>query len=254
MTIWNLIAIFDPLEQFDVIKLLPSISYSLTNLTLILLLNLALIAFFVYATIYPNQSQTIAPHVLADGVRSVFDLVAGLAESNIRVSKQVYFPILLYIFVVILMSNLLGMIPFSYTVTSSFIWTFFVSLALFIGLNLLGIYQHAYAIFAFGMPTGSPLILAPLIAAVEFISYFSRIFSLSIRLFANMMAGHTLLKILIGFSWTMINSQALFAVLALLPWIVVTLVMGLEFVISFLQAYVFVVLICLYIHDIIQLH
>jgi len=244
----------DPLEQFDILKLIPTITYSPTNLTVVLLLNLALIGFFIYVAIYPKQSQTVVPSVLADGVRSVFDLVAGLAESNIRISKQVYFPVLLYIFLVILVSNLVGMIPFSYTVTSSFIWTFFVSLALFTGLNILGIYQHAYAIFGFGVPTGSPLILAPLIAAVEFISYFSRIFSLSIRLFANMMAGHTLLKILIGFSWTMINSQALLAVVALLPWVVVTLVMALEFVISFLQAYVFVVLICLYIHDVVQLH
>jgi F-type H+-transporting ATPase subunit a len=104
------------------------------------------------------------------------------------------------------------------------------------------------------MPAGAPLILAPLIAAVEFISYFSRVFSLAIRLFANMMAGHTLLKILIGFSWTMLNAHTLLMVVALLPWVVVTLVMALEFVISFLQAYVFVVLICLYIHDVVQLH
>lgn len=94
----------------------------------------------------------------------------------------------------------MGLIPFSYTITSSFAFTFYLSLSLFIGINILGIYQHSYAIFAFGLPNGSPLPLAPLIAVVELISYFSRIFSLSIRLFANMMAGHTLLKILIGFS------------------------------------------------------
>jgi F-type H+-transporting ATPase subunit a len=246
--------ILDPLEQFDVIKLLPTISYTLTNLTFILFLNLLLISSFIYATLYSNQSHSLSPSIIAYGVRTVFNLVAGLAESNIRLSKQVYFPILLYVFVLILVSNLVGMIPFSYTVTSSFIWTFFISLSLFIGLNILGVYQHRYAIFSFGMPTGAPLVLAPLIAAVEFISYFSRVFSLAIRLFANMMAGHTLLKILIGFSWTMMNAQTLLMVVALLPWVVVTLVMALEFVISFLQAYVFVVLICLYIHDIVQLH
>jgi F0F1-type ATP synthase membrane subunit a len=113
--------IADPLEQFDVIKLVPTISYSLTNLTFILFLNLLLVGFLIYATLYPNQSHSVAPSVLADGVRSVFDLVASLAESNIRLSKQVYFPILLYIFVLILISNLVGMIPFSYTVSSSFI-------------------------------------------------------------------------------------------------------------------------------------
>lgn len=113
--------IYDPLEQFDVIKLFPSVSYSLTNLTLILFLNLMLLTFFVYSTIYSNQSHTTAPSVLAEGVRTIFDLVAGLAESNIRISKQIYFPILFYIFLVILINNLIGMIPFSYTVTSSFI-------------------------------------------------------------------------------------------------------------------------------------
>jgi F0F1-type ATP synthase membrane subunit a len=113
--------ILDPLEQFDVIKLLPTISYTLTNLTFILFLNLLLISSFIYATLYSNQSHSLSPSIIAYGVRTVFNLVAGLAESNIRLSKQVYFPILLYVFVLILVSNLVGMIPFSYTVTSSFI-------------------------------------------------------------------------------------------------------------------------------------
>ena len=250
----NYIPYFDPLEQFDVIQLFPSISYALTNLTVILLLNIILFGFLLYATIYPNQTHSTSPSVLADLVRNVYEMLANLAESNIRLSKQVYFPLLFYIFMLIIVSNLVGMIPFSYTVTSSFIFTFYLALALFIGINLIGVYQHAYAIFAFGVPTGSPLILAPLIAAVEFISYFSRIFSLSIRLFANMMAGHTLLKILIGFSWVMLNSQAALILFSALPWIVVTLVMGLELVIAMLQAYVFVVLISLYINDVIVLH
>ena len=195
-----LITYFDPLEQFDVIQLFPSISYALTNLTLILALNFLILGFLIYATIFPNQTHSTSPSVVGDLVRNIYEMLANLADSNIRLSKQVYFPILFYIFMLILISNLVGMIPFSYTVTSSFIFTFYLALALFTGINLIGVYQHAYSIFAFGVPTGSPLILAPLIAAVELISYFSRIFSLSIRLFANMMAGHTLLKILIGFS------------------------------------------------------
>src|SRR5258705_3378668 len=208
---------FDPLEQFDVIQLFPSISYALTNLTLILFLNLLIFGFLIYATIYPNQGHSSSRSVVGDLVRSIYEMLANLAESNIRLSKQVYFPILFYIFVLILISNLVGMIPFSYTVTSSFVFTFYIALALFTGINLIGIYQHAYSIFAFGVPTGSPLILAPLIAAVEVISYFSRIFSLSIRLFANMMAGHTLLKILIGFSWVMLNSQTALILFSALP-------------------------------------
>jgi len=246
--------LLDPLEQFDVFPLFPFVFYSPTNLTLIAFVNFLLLAFVFYATNYPNQSHTTASSVFTGLIRSIHEMLAGLAESNIRLTKQVYFPILYYVFWLILISNLVGLIPYSYTVTSSFVWTFYLSLALFIGVNLLGIYQHSYAIFAFGVPTGSPLVLAPLIAAVELISYFSRIFSLSIRLFANMMAGHTLLKILIGFSWVMLNSQTVLVFFAALPWVVVTLVMALEFVISLLQAYVFVTLISLYINDVIVLH
>src|SRR5260370_4443 len=180
----DLISYFDPLEQFDVIQLLPSISYSLTNLTLILLMNLLLFGFLVYATTYPNQTHSTSPSIVGDLVRNIYEMIANLAESNIRLSKQVYFPILFYIFMLILVSNLVGMIPFSYTVTSSFVFTFYIALALFTGINLIGIYQHAYSIFAFGVPTGSPLILAPLIAAVEIFFYFFPIFYLFIPPFS----------------------------------------------------------------------
>src|ERR1700760_5082924 len=144
------IGYFDPLEQFDVIQLFPSISYALTNLTLILFLNLLIFAFLIYTIIYPNQSHSTSPSVVGDLVRNVYEMLATLAESNIRLSKQVYFPILFYIFLLILISNLVGMIPFSYTVTSSFVFTFYLALALFTGINLIGIHQHAYAIFTFG--------------------------------------------------------------------------------------------------------
>lgn len=244
----------DPLEQFDVFMLWPSITYSLTNLTLFAILNLSVMGLILYTTTYANQSHTTAPSVISDITRSIYEMLADLSENNIRLSRQVYFPILFFVFLLILITNLVGMIPYSYTVTSSFIWTFYVSLALFIGINLLGIYQHGYAYFSFGLPAGSPLALAPLIATVEFISYFSRVISLSVRLFANMMAGHTLLKILIGFSWVMLNSKAILIIFAALPWIVVVAIMGLEFVISMLQAYVFVTLISLYINDMVIGH
>lgn len=246
--------LIDPLEQFDVFPLLPFTFYSPNNLTLIALVNLLVLFFIFYTTNYPNQSHTTASSVLAGGIRSIHDRLANLAESNIRLTRQVYFPILYFVFWLILISNLVGLIPYSYTVTSSFVWTFYLSLSLFIGINILGIYQHSYAIFVFGNPAGSPLRLAPLIASVELISYISRVFSLAIRLFANRRAGHTLLKILIGFSWVRLNSKTLVVFFAIVPWVVVTLVRGLEFVIAFLQAYVFVTLISLYINDVIILH
>src|ERR1700737_4326427 len=97
---------FDPLEQFDVIQLFPSISYALTNLTLILFLKLLIFGFLIYATIYPNQSHSTSPSVVGDLVRNIYEMLANLAESNIRLSKQVYFPLLFYIFMLFLFSTL----------------------------------------------------------------------------------------------------------------------------------------------------
>jgi F0F1-type ATP synthase membrane subunit a len=111
----------DPLEQFDVFQLLPSVCYSLTNLTLFAIVNMGVFSFLLYATTYKNQSHSVTSSVLSDIIRSIYEMLAGLSESNIRLNKQVYFPILFFIFMLILVSNLVGMIPYSYTVTSSFV-------------------------------------------------------------------------------------------------------------------------------------
>ena len=190
----------DPLEQFDVFQVLPSIWFTPTNLSLFAILNLLVLFFVIYATVYPEQPHSTAPSVLAYGMRSVYQMVADISSGNIRLHKQVHFPLLFYLFMFIVISNLVGLIPYAFTITSSFAVTFFLSLGLFLGINILSFYQHGYSAIGFAVPQGSPLMLAPLIAVVELISYISRVFSLSIRLFANMMAGHTLLKILIGFS------------------------------------------------------
>lgn len=189
----------DPLEQFDVFRLLPTVPYSITNLTLFAILNVLVMFFIIYATTYANQSHTTAPSVISYILRNIYSMLVGLTRTNLRRGKA-YFPILFFSFMLILITNLVGMIPYSYTVTSSFIWTLYVSLALFLGMNLMRLSKHSYGYFGFGYPPGSPLPLVPLIVVVEFISYYSRVISLAVRLFANMMAGHTLLKILIGFS------------------------------------------------------
>lgn len=127
-------------------------------------------------------------------------MIFGILNENIALKKKSFIVLIFYLFLFLLFSNLVGMIPFSYTITSSLILTFFLSSGFFIGLNLIGFFHNKSSIFKTFLPGGSPILIAPLLILIEIISYFSRIFSLSIRLFANMMSGHALLKILIGFS------------------------------------------------------
>ena len=121
-------------------------------------------------------------------------------EENVILKKKPFILIVFFLFLFLLISNLIGMIPFSYTVTSSLVLTFFLSFSFFLGINLLGFYHNKISFFKTFLPGGTPVFIAPLLILIEVVSYFSRVFSLAIRLFANMMSGHALLKILIGFS------------------------------------------------------
>lgn len=123
-----------------------------------------------------------------------------MARENIYIRKQQYFAVLFYLFAVLLLANLVGLIPYSFTVTSSFVVTFFVALTHFLGINLVGVVKSRWLIANMFLPSGSPLPITPFLTFIEAVSYIARVFSLSIRLFANMMSGHALLKILIGFS------------------------------------------------------
>lgn len=159
-----------------------------------------------------------------------------------------------FLFMGLLTLNLLGMVPYSFTVTSQFIITFALSLSFFIGVNVVGLRIHGHTLLKLFLPDGAPKQLLPLLFGIEIISYCARIFSLSIRLFANLMSGHTLLKILAGFAWLMFLSGGFAAVGSLFPFIIVFLVTGLELAIGALQAYVFCMLLCLYYNDVIHLH
>jgi ATP synthase subunit 6 len=146
------------------------------------------------------------------------------------------------------------LIPYSITVTSHLIITLYFSLSFFIGTNIISILYHKEKYFELFLPEGIPVAIIPALIILEYISYISKIFSLAIRLFANMMSGHILLKILIGFSWTLFTNGLLGGFLSIIPFGVVFLVIGLEFVIAFLQAYVFTILLIIYLNDAINIH
>ena len=191
-------------------------------------------------------------------LESLLMFVEKMIKENVVAANnkvlQIYSPYIFTIFLTILTINYIGMVPYSFTSTSSLIITFSLTLASYIGLNVLGAIIHRLGFLALFVPPGCPMVIAPFIILVETLSYLARVFSLSIRLFANMMAGHTLLKILSGFAWLMITSSGHWLLISVLPITIIGLVVVLELAVAFLQTYVFTVLTCLYFKDAAELH
>jgi len=146
------------------------------------------------------------------------------------------------------------MIPYSFTLTSHFSITFGLALTIFIAVNIIAIRTHKLHFLGFFIPGGSPLALAPLFIIVELLSYFARVISISMRLFANLLAGHMLLKILAGFAWMMLSAGGIWIILQLFPLLIIIAITALEIAIAVVQAYVFTILTCLYLKDAIALH
>ena len=157
-------------------------------------------------------------------------------------------------FFFIAFTNIIGLIPFSYTVTSHFIVTLSLSSTIFIGLNIISIRLHGIKFFSLFLPSGTSFILAFLLVPVELISFFFKPLSLAIRLFCNMMAGHTLLKVFVGFSWSLMSLSGVFFLLHYIPLIVLVPLFILELGVALIQAFVFTLLTCIYINDAINLH
>lgn len=239
----------DPLEQFEVVSIyaVDGTSY-FNNLGLMLFLNLcltvALLAGF-------NMNLTNNYDFI---IKNIYQLVQSMVKENLYIRKQQYFAVLFYLFTTLLLANLIGLLPYSFTVTSSFVVTLFISLMHFVGVNIIGASQHGWELNNLFLPSGAPLMIMPFLVFIEAVSYIARVLSLSIRLFANMMSGHALLKILIGFSWALLTSGSLMILISVFPWAIVTAVMFLELLIAFLQSYVFTILITLYIGDVLTFH
>lgn len=174
--------------------------------------------------------------------------IANLVKDTVGPSGRPYFPFIFTVFIFVLFANMWGMIPFSFTTTSHIIVTFAMAMMIFLGVTIIGIVKHKMHFLTFFMPPGVPMYMAPLLIPIEIISYLSRPISLSVRLFANMLAGHTLMKVFAGF----VISLGIAA--GWLPLAFVVALTGLEIVIAFLQAFVFTILTCLYLNDALHLH
>jgi F-type H+-transporting ATPase subunit a len=190
-----------PLEQFGIYKLISlslfGFDLSFTNSSLLAVLSCSTCFVLFSLAICRAKLIPTAWQSLVEGLY-VFVYSNILAE-NIKKNGAFYFPVLFAIFCFILFCNLMGMVPYSFTVTSHIVVTLALSTMTFLGINIIGIKTHGFHMLSFFLPSGAPLALAPLLVAIELVSYSFRLVSLALRLFANMMSGHCLLKILAGF-------------------------------------------------------
>jgi len=249
--------ILSPLEEFQIVTLVPlsagPFDFTFTNSSLLTLFTF-LISFFLF-TASTHKAQLI-PFPIQVIVENIYSFALSLATENIRKEGQALFPLIFTVFSFILFANFVGMVPYSFTITSHLIVTFAIAMAVFVAINVIGIRAHGIGFLGLFLPGGCPLFMAPLLVVIELVSYSFRVLSLAIRLFANMMAGHTLLKILAGFSWSMFtNGQSLtLTLIHFIPFLAIVPLIGLELGVACLQAYVFTVLSCIYFNDAISLH
>ena len=247
--------IHSPLEQFEVTPV-----WSIGLGETLAITNTALFGFIIMFAIigilsFGTKNATVVPGRWQTLVEGIFEFVLTMARDTISGGKgEKYFPFLFVTFLTVAMSNLVGMIPYSFTITSQLAVTFTFGAATFIGVNIIAARQHGLHFLSFFLPKDAPIALWPLLVPIELISYFFRVVSLSVRLFVNMMAGHALLKIFAGFAWTMIGMGGLMLLASGFPILVLIVLTGMELGIAMLQAYVWTVLVCIYLNDAINLH
>ncbi len=241
-----------PLEQFEISRVVPlhlgATDISFTNSAVMMVVGVALITILMTwamrpRALVPGRWQSVAEMAY----EFVHTMVRDNAGHDHRESMK-FFPFVFSLFMFILFGNLLGMIPYTFTFTSHIIVTFGMALVVFIGVTIVGLARHGLHFFSFFVPEGSPPWLLPLIVPIEVLSYFTRPISLSVRLFANMMAGHTIMAVFAGFA------VMLGVIGGLLPLAFLFALTGLEILVAVLQAYVFSILTCLYIRDALDLH
>src|SRR5437667_7727731 len=237
-----------PLEQFTIERLVPlhigKLDVSYTNSALLMTIAVVLITAL---TLLGTHKAALVPGRWQSVAEMAYEFVANMVDTNAGHGARDFFPFIFTLFMFILFSNLLGLVPYSFTVTSHIIVTFALAAVVFIGVTIVGIVRHGFHFLRLFVPEGVPVVLLVLLVPIELLSYFIRPFTLSVRLFAHMLAGHTLLAIFVGLA----ASVGLFAIF---PLGINVLLVALEVLVAVLQAYVFAILTCLYLSEAIHLH
>jgi F-type H+-transporting ATPase subunit a len=246
----------DPLHQFQIQRYLPinigGLDASFSNSALYMVITVALITGLI---VYGMRGRALVPSRMQSLAELFYEFVANLVRDNAGPDARKYFPFVFSLFMFIMVGNLIGLVPGTFTFTSHIIVTFGLALTVFVFVTLLGLIKHGFHFFTLFMPSGVPMALAPILIPIEVLSYLSRPVSLSIRLFANMMAGHTMLKVFGGFSVLLGGALGgLGYTVGILPLVINIALVGFEILVAMLQAYVFTILTCLYIRDALELH
>ena len=250
--------ILSPLSQFEVLSLIgfnaPIFNYlnlSLTNLGLYTILVLLTI---VGLHTYGDNEVKLIPNNWSIAFESSFQSLSTMVKDQIGSLNEVYIPFIYSIFFFVLIGNLVSNVPYSFAINASAVVALGLSVTIFMGVTILSLSKHKLKFFSFFIPSGTPLALVPLIVLIEVVSYFARAVSLGVRLFANLTAGHTLLKILSTFLYKLFSSSLIIAVLTLIPFAIFIGLIGLEIGVSLIQSFVLTLLTCSYLKDAIDLH
>jgi len=236
---------FNPLEQFNIFVIKTCFTSNFVNAVM-----LHTILFFFFLRFLSIFSTNILVFIWT----KLFKLLKISYIKNTKLKISIFSPIFVYIFFIILINNMLSLMPFSYAITSSIVFNFYIVLTMFLFINGVGILYHKWNFFNLFMPKGLTLTFSWFLIFFETVSYFARIFSLTIRLFANILSGHILQHILIFFVYKLFLFPKFYFFIFLFPWAVAFLVTYLEFVIAFLQAYVLIILLLIYFGNTINLH
>ena len=239
----------NPMHQFEIKRLIDlelfGVDASFTNSALFMVIAAALITLF---TIYAMRRRALVPTRTQSVAELSYEFVANMVRDNVGTDGMKYFPFIFTLFMFVLALNMLGMLPYSFTVTSHIIVTFALAAFVFLGVTAIGFIKHGVKFLKFFVPSGVPAVMLPLLVVIEVISYLTRPLSLSVRLFANMMAGHTMLKVFGAFV------VALGVIGGIAPLAFMVAFTGLEILVAFLQAYVFAILTSIYLNDALHMH
>ncbi len=245
-----------PLEQFEIHRVvelhLGHFDISITNSTLFLFGVVALMMIFFGVGL---RNVSTVPSRFQSLIENLYEFIANTVQENIGTEGIKYLPFVFSLFVLILGMNLMGLLPYSFTVTSHIATTFALALLCFIIVNIIGFSRHGLHYFHIFAPEGIPIWMLPIISLIEVISYLIRPFSLGIRLAVAMSAGHIILKIFAGFVLTfVVVLGGYFAIAGIIPFAMVIGLIGLELLVSFIQAFIFAILVCIYLNDAVNMH
>jgi ATP synthase subunit 6 len=250
--------LYAPLEQFQILALIPikifSFDLSITNFLLInILALLSFRSFIYYNSSHDNYLQETSFYFSSNSwqkfIEYISEITTEIISGLITTNSEKYFPVISVLFNFILFSNIIGLIPYSFTTTSHLFVTFTLSFSVFIGINIITFQKYRMKTFSLFLPANTSFFLALLLVPLEFISHLSKPISLGVRLFINLMAGHTLLKVIVGFSWSMLLLESFTSIGLLIPLLILVLLFGLELGVALIQTYVFITLTCIYIQD-----